>query len=183
MIAYHGTIVENIDTLRPFANPDSNLKYPCVYLSTNKALAAIYIWNRPFKWMTYGIREDGTPVYNETFQNGLYEFYHGVKGYIYTCEAEFETDDNTKISCAVISKDPVPVKEVEVVEDAYERILEYERQGLIKINHFEDLSEKQRQRDRNMVMGEIQSLGLLNSETPLAAFLREKFPDVWEEAL
>lgn len=40
MIAYHGTIVGNIDVLQPFANPASNLKYPCVYLSTNKALSA-----------------------------------------------------------------------------------------------------------------------------------------------
>ena len=59
MIAYHGTIIGNIDILRPFASPHSNLKYPCVYLSTNKALSAIYIWNQPYKWMTFEIQEDG----------------------------------------------------------------------------------------------------------------------------
>lgn len=182
MIAYHGTTVGNLETLRPFANPDSNLKYPCVYLSTSKALAAIYIWNRPFKWMTFEIQKDGIPVYNETFQNGLYEFYHGVKGYLYTCEGDFETDENTKISCAVISENPVVVKEAEVVEDAYERLLEYERQGLIKINHFEDLTDRQRRRDRNMVLREIQSLDLQRSDSLLAAFVREKFPEAWEEA-
>ena len=71
MIAYHGTTVGNLRLLRPFANPHSNLSYPCVYLSTNKALASIYIWNRPYKWMTFEIREDGLPVYNESFKNGL----------------------------------------------------------------------------------------------------------------
>ena len=46
MIAYHGTTVGNINTLQPFAHPHSNLKYPCVYLSTNKALSSIYIWEK-----------------------------------------------------------------------------------------------------------------------------------------
>lgn len=124
MIAYHGTIVGNINVLRPYASPHSSLKYPCVYLSTNKALSAIYVWNKPYKWMTFEISEDGLPVYNESFKNGLYEFYNGVKGYIYTCESDF--DDNTTIKCAVISKNIVPIKNVDVVENAYERILQYE---------------------------------------------------------
>lgn len=79
MIAYHGTTVGNLRLLRPFANPHSNLSYPCVYLSTNKALASIYIWNRPYKWMTFEIREDGLPVYNESFKNGL-------KGIVWRCQ-------------------------------------------------------------------------------------------------
>ena len=58
MIAYHGTVAGGLDTLKPFANPQSNLFYSCVYLSTCKALAAIYIWKHPFKWMTFEIPED-----------------------------------------------------------------------------------------------------------------------------
>ena len=104
MIADHGTVVGGLHTLEPFASPHSNLKYPCVYLSTNKALASIYIWNKAYKWMTFEIREDGIPIYNESFKDCLKQFYEGVKGYIYTCDAEFETDENTKIRHAVISK-------------------------------------------------------------------------------
>lgn len=183
MIAYHGTVVGTIDTLRPFANPHSNLKYPCVYLSTNKALAAIYIWNKPYKWMTFEIQEDGLPVYNESFQNGLYEFYNGVKGYIYTCESDFEVDDNTTIKCAVISKNVVPIKAVDIVENAYERILQYEQQGQLKINHFEELSDEQIRKDKNMVIGAIKRLELLKGGHPLSGFVKEKFPAYWEEAL
>lgn len=182
MVAYHGTVIGNIDVLRPFANPDSNLKYPCVYLSVNKALASIYIWNRPFKWMTFEIREDGMPVYNESFANGLREFYSGVKGFIYTCDGPFQTDRNTKISPAVISKEPVPVLETDLVEDAYERILEYERDGLLIINRFETLSEAQRQKDQNMILQTIKNKNLLKGDHPMAAFVAEKFPDIWEEA-
>lgn len=183
MIAYHGTVVGNIDMLRPFANPHSNLKYPCVYLSTSKALAAIYIWNQPYKWMTFEIQEDGLPVYNESFQNGLYEFYNGVKGYIYTCESDFEVDENTTIKCAVISKNIVPIKSVDIVENAYECILQYEQQGQLKINHFENLSAEQIRKDKNMVIGAIKRLELLKGEHPLSGFVKEKFPAYWEEAL
>lgn len=183
MIAYHGTVVGNIDILRPLDSPYSTLKYPCVYLSTSKALSAIYIWNKPFKWMTFEIQEDGLPVYNETFKNGLYEFYNGVKGYIYTCESDFEVDDNTTIKCAVISKNKVPIKSVDVVENAYERILQYEQQGQLKINHFDDLSDDQICKNRNMVIGAIKRLELWKGEHPLSNFVQEKFPVYWKEAL
>ena len=163
--------------------PLSNLSYPCVYLSTNKALASIYIWNRPYKWMTFEIREDGLPVYNESFKNGLKELYGGVRGYIYTCQADFSTDAKTNISCAVLSTEPVPVVETDVVEDAYQRIRQYEEEGLLVIHHFESLSEEQRARDKRIVLRAIQRLELLKGEHPLSPFVKEKFPLIWEEAI
>lgn len=182
MTAYHGTTVGGLHTLLPFANPHSNLKYPCVYLSANKALSSIYIWNRGYKWMTFEIREDGMPVYNESFKGCLREFYGGAKGYIYTCEGSFETDENTTIKHAVVSREPVKVRDVDIVEDAYERILHYEREGLMIINHFDTLSEEQKRKDRNMVLGAIKRLDLLKGEHPLSGFVAEKFPELWEEA-
>lgn len=92
MIAYHGTVVGGLYTLKPQLSPHSNLKYPCVYLSANKALASVYIWDKKYKWMTFNIRNDGMPIYNESFKNGLFEFYNGVKGYIYVCDTNFEID-------------------------------------------------------------------------------------------
>ena len=59
MTANHGTTVRGLEVLRPFASPHSNLDYPCVYLSADKALASIYIWKHPFKWMTFEIGEGG----------------------------------------------------------------------------------------------------------------------------
>jgi len=183
MLAYHGTVVGNLKKLVPFANPHSNLKYPCVYLSTNEALASIYIWNRDYKLMTFEIREDGMPVYNESFRGCLSEFYGGVKGYIYLCEGDFKADENTTIRHAVISEEEVAVKDVEVVEDAYERILRFEKEGSLIINHFETLFDEQKRRDRNMVLGAIKRLELLKGEHPLSEFVKEKFPALWNEAL
>ena len=83
MIAYHGTVVGGLDVLKPFANPHSNLSYPCVYLSTCKALAAIYIWKHPFKWMTFEIPEDGIPLYKNPFR-GVWPIFTAVSRAIST---------------------------------------------------------------------------------------------------
>ena len=90
MTAYHGTTVRGLEVLRPFCQPPFQSGLPCVYLSADKALASIYIWKHPFKWMTFEIGEDGIPVYNESFKDGLRAFYGGVKGVIYTCSGSFD---------------------------------------------------------------------------------------------
>ena len=110
MIAYHGSIVQGLSVLKPFANPVSNLDYAAVYLTLYKPLAAIYIWNKPYKWMNYGFADDGLPIYTESFPNALKEFYKDVSGAIYTCDGDFEYDPNAKIKIAVVSKNDVAVK-------------------------------------------------------------------------
>jgi len=182
MLAYHGSAVQGLTELTPFANPHSNLKYPCVYLSTNQALASIYIWNRAYKWMTFEIREDGLPVYNESFKDGLAEFYDGVQGCIYECIGDFETDDNTTIKHAVISRAPISIQNADIVENAYERILHYERTGALIINHYKHLTDAQKAKDRNMVLGAIKRLDLLKGKHPLSSFVAAKFPALWREA-
>ena len=182
MLAFHGTAVRGLQALTPFANPHSNLKYPCVYLSTNRALAAVYIWNKPYKWMTFQIREDGLPVYQESFKHGLRELYGGVSGCIYTCRGDFATDDATTIRHAVVSTGPVEIESAELVDDAYELLLRLEREGLLAIEHFETLTERQRLRDRSMVSAAIERLELLRGEHPLSGFVAEHFPELWSEA-
>ena len=183
MTAYHGTITGGIRTLKPFAHPLSNLQHPVVYLSTIKALSAIYIWNRGYKWMTYEIRDDGMPVYNETFKDGLLYFYNGVKGYIYACEADFYPEKNNPRNNVVISEEPVKVRGVEIVENAYERILKFENDGELIINYFDKLPDEVRDRERKIVLDSIKSLELWKKERPLSGFVSEKFPDLWDEAL
>lgn len=181
MTVYHGTVVKGLTTLRPFASPHSNLDYPCVYLSTDKALASIYIWKHPFKWMTFEIGADGVPVYNESFKDSLRIFYSGVEGVIYTCSGEFGRDQNTGIRHAVVSRDPVRVDTADEVPDAYKRILRYEAEGRLRIRRYEELTEGERRRVRNMVRGAIRRLDLLRGEHPLSGFVSATFPEWWEE--
>ena len=183
MVAYHGTVVGGLQTLKPYLTPGSNLKYPAVYLSTNKALSSIYIWNKQYKWMTFEIRDDGMPIYNESFKDCLPEFYSGVKGYIYTCEANFEIDEKIAIKHAVVSKEPVSVTDVDIVDDAYKQILQYEKDGMLIINRYESLSDERKIKDRNMVLSAIKGLDLLKGDHPLSSFVSAKFPELWDEAL
>ena len=125
-------------------------------------------------------------------------FYGGVKGVIYTAEGDFETDANTTIRHAVISRKPVSIRGADEVEDAYERILRYEREGRLLIRRFERLTEAERARNRRMVANEIRRLRLWEDiadleeikaaeagkeKNPLTPFVRDTFPDVWEETL
>lgn len=128
-------------------------------------------------------RKELMPVYNESFKNGLLEFYYGVKGYIYICNDDFETDENTTIKYALVSRKTVDIQGVDVVEDAYERIIQYEKEGFLVINHYENLSDEQKRKDKNMILGAIKRLELLKGEHPLSSFVSSKFPEFWDEAM
>ena len=178
MIAYHGTTKSGLAELLPFANARSNLDYACVYLSRMKELATLYIWDKPYMWLNFHFAKDGHVIYTESFPGALDEFYGGRAGSIYTCEGEFEYDKNARIQAAVISRAPVHVMGEEFVPDALERILEYERQGLLEIRRYEDLTEEELAKEKRMIEAAIKR----ESKHPaLMGFIREKFPAIWAE--
>ena len=179
---YHGTVKSGLRVLRPFASPHSNVKEATVYLSASKALSAVYIWNKEYKWMTFSIRDDGLPVYTESFRGALRELYGGVAGYIYTCEGNYSTQNDTGIKLAAVSFEPVPVVDCEPVADAYERILDFEREGALLIRRFDDLTDQEQTANTVMVKGAIRRLNLLDGTHVLSAFVAERFPELWEEA-
>lgn len=183
MIYYHGSVAEGITKLLPFAKKNSNLPFPCVYLTTSRALAPIYIWDKPFKWMNYFIRkEDGAPVYTESFPNALAVFYKGVRGWVYVCQGEYE-QNGTGISCAAISKEPVEVFSAERIPDAYEELLRLEKEGKLCIQRYETLTQEQLESEKRMTLNTIKNRELLkNPEDPLALFIREYMPQYWREA-
>ena len=182
MLYYHGSPKVGLTILKPFLCADSNLKKPCVYLTSNRALAALYIWNRPFRWMNYGIREDGVPVYTESFPGALSTFYSGVRGCVYTCRGNY-TENGTGISVAVVSEEPVPVEATEPIDDAYKELLRLEDAGELVIRRYESLSEEQLEAQNTMILREIREENLLRRpESPLSLFLQERFPTLWERA-
>jgi len=118
----------------------------------------------------------------ESFPNALEEFYGGVSGSLYTCEGEFEYDPGAKIQVAVISGQEVAVKEADSIQNCYTRILEYERQGSLRINRFESLTGAQRESEHKMILSAIKRYDLLQGNHPMAPFAKEKFPGIWVEA-
>jgi len=179
MVAYHGTVVEGLSVLKPFANPYSNLDCACVYMTSYKPLAALYIWNKHYRWMNYGFADDGLPLYTESFPSALKEFYGGVSGCIYACEGNFEYNPDVKIKIAVVSQNEVPIREIDVVENCYDRIIEYENKGLIHIRRFGELTDAERDSERRMILSTIKRENLTSNDNhPMAAFVREKFSNI-----
>ena len=178
MQAYHGTTKTGLTELIPFAKPGNNLEYACVYLTQSKTLAALYIWDKPYMWLNFNHTKDGHLYYTESFPGALEEFYSARSGSIYTCEGSFVQDKNTRIQTAVISRESVPVMAEDFVPDALERILEYERQGLLEIRRYEALTEEELATEEKMIAGAIRRT---KAGTPMGQFIQEKFPALWAQ--
>ena len=68
---YHGSIVPNLKSLYPFNVDNSLSQKECVYLTSRKEIALLYIWVRKFMWLTYGFDKQGSVVYTETHKDAL----------------------------------------------------------------------------------------------------------------
>ncbi len=151
---YHASNIKGITVLKPHI---SNHHIPLVYFSRKRANVLVYLSNaiekycreKGFqytgvwqKWASYGFDPDGTQRIEEYYPNALYETYKGVSGYIYSADQVDDCGFQTQIPDAVTSEKPVKVSGCEYVEDAFEEILEAEKQKLVRIVRYEELSEK-----------------------------------------
>ena len=151
---YHASQVKDIKILEPRI---SNHNVPLIYFSLKRENVLVYLSNaiekycketgfvhngKWHKWASYGFEPDGTLRIDEYYPNALIETYKGVSGYIYSAESVCANDDSINISSAVTVSHPVPVKDVEFIEDAYDEIISAAESGLIKIRKYEDLSNK-----------------------------------------
>ena len=82
----------------------------------------------------------------------------------------------------MISKEPVAVLDVDVVENAYERILRYENEGELVIHQYGTLTNEQIASNKSIILSTIERLELRKGTHPLSGFVSEKFPELWEEA-
>ena len=184
MICYHGSIIPNLKVLLPFKMPHSNMEESCVYFTTYKPLASLYIWPRKYMWLTYGFDKEDNLIYTESHPNALAEFYRDVKGYIYTSDVAKSDilENKTGIRIAVAAKDKQKIMECETVGDAYQKILEYEKAGEIIIRRYDELTPKELQNNESMILSGIKRLSLLEGKHPLSSFVSHKFPELWEKA-
>lgn len=151
---YHASGIKDISTLEPRV---SNHKIPLIYFSKKCENVLVYLSNaiekycieQGFKysgiwqkWSTYGFDKDGIQRIEEYYPNALFDTYKGVSGYIYFAEIVEDSGFLTQIPDAVTSEKPVVVNGCEYIEDAYEAILTAEKQGLVRITRYHELSEK-----------------------------------------
>lgn len=149
MILYHGSKIPNIESLRPFS---SNHDKPYVYLTHSRVLATIYAHNpltRPNGFFSYWWGKDGTLYYDEYFENQLEVIYSGQKGYVYECEGQYPQME--KMPWVYLSEENVPVANYIEIPNICEQLLQYEREGLLKVQRWNEVSVKQREVWENVV--------------------------------
>lgn len=149
---FHASPIMGIEILQPHI---SNHGIPLIYFSKKRENVLIYLSNaiekycketgfnysgKWTKWGPYGFNKDSTQRIEEYYPNALVDTYKGVSGYIYAVEDITDSGCQVQIPDAATSSTPTTVEFCEFVPDAYEAILEAEKEGLISILRYEDSS-------------------------------------------
>jgi hypothetical protein len=182
---YHGTQIGGLTELIPFASPGSNLKEACVYLSTKRQIALHYASNYrklPFSSPMLNIQDD-VIIYQEMYSGALELSCKGVSGYIYRCVGDYEMSENHGVKTCAVSYKPVPVADVEYIEDIYDEIMKYKEQGKFKYEKYEELPQYRHDILRGHFIRTVKNEDLLNNpQHPQYSLFKEKFPKYWKEA-
>lgn len=166
---YHASQTPGIDVLQPRV---SNHHVPLIYFSKKRENVLVYLSNAiekycretgfehhgPWqKWGPYGFDQQGRLQFQEYYPNALVDTYQGVSGYIYGVETLEPCDLPLEIPDAAVSNVPVPVATCEFVPDALEAILQAEREGLISILRYEQLSPEFQEWNRRTIREEYEN--------------------------
>ena len=167
-LLYHASPVPHLTELTPHV---SNHGKPLVYLSDRRESGLVYLSNPverhckrtgfphegPFyKFASYGFSPEGLPVLEEYYPDAFADTFAGVSGWIYRAESE-NCAPLDGIPGAFVSETPVKVVGREFVPDAYEAILQAEREGLVLLRRYRDHSPEKLRWIAEMVKKESQN--------------------------
>lgn len=175
MELYHASPTAGLTVLKPsvtayFGKPRQ------VCLAALRPMALLY-GIRHFEY-TYGYTRDGDLYYEEYFPGALEELYRGKGASLYRCSWR-EGMEKTQIPNEYVSAAEVPVEEEVPIPDVYEALLEEERLGTIRIVRWPEVTEKTRRRIVEAERETILENKLLGTDTAMARYLREKYPESW----
>ena len=186
-VYYHASPIKGITQLEPRI---SNHGIPLVYFSKKRENVLVYLSNavekycketgfsydgKWQKWGPYGFNKDGRLRLEEYSPNALISTYKGVSGYIYSAEAIIDSGFAVQIPDAATSSIPVKIVHAEYVPDAYEAILQAEREGLITILRYEEMPEEMREWNEKTIKEEYEE-ALEHPE--YRHFLKGNFPQI-----
>jgi len=165
---YHASNVKGLKVLKPHVSMHGK---SWVYFSDKKENVLIYLsnavekfikdkYNRPLKeykkWASYGFTKDGRVRIEEYYPNATELTFKGVEGYIYKVEELKDKQPLNGIKNVFVTKEETIVSDVEKIQDAYDAVLEAEKQGLIEIERYETLSQERLQKIRKMITSEFE---------------------------
>lgn len=184
---YHASPIGGITRLKPHI---SNHGIPLIYFSAKRENVLVYLSNsvekfcretgfvhkgKYQKWGPYGFDKDGRQRLEEYYPSALASTYKGVSGYIYFTETIIPSDFALQIPDAAASSEPVDIAGAEFVPDAYEAILQAEREGLLTILRYEEMSDEMRRWNEKTIVDEYAGA----SEHPeYRHFLKGNFPEI-----
>lgn len=184
---YHGSFVKGIRILQPFSKSHNTIKKPVVYLTPNETLALFYIWNRPYKFVTFTENEQGIVVYTENYENQFSELMSGLSGSIYEC-----LDDpciySTHIAGVFNSDIRVAVSKETIIDDVYGEVQKRIADGRVILRTYGSLGAEEKETivGHDIVLAIHQSCSLKPDspvyEADYAAFIKEHFPESWSIA-
>lgn len=184
-IYYHASQQKDIKVLEPRI---SNHNKSLIYFSTKKENVLVYLSNSIEKycketnfkydgiystWGPYGFTKDGIFEFQEYYPNALEETYKGVSGYIYKTSNIPNIKLLQEIKDVYITDTNTIIEDVEYINDAYEEILKYEKQGLIKIVRYEEFIKTKKEWLHNIIQKEYDES---NDHPEYKYFLKNKFP-------
>lgn len=184
---YHASPIGGITRLEPHT---SNHGVPLVYFSEKRENVLVYLSNAVEKycketgfthdgayqkWGPYGFNKDGRQQLEEYYPHALINTYKGVSGYIYSAEAVSDSGFALEIPDAATSSEPVDIAGVEFVPDAYEAILQAEREGLLTILRYEEMSDETQRWNEKTILDEYASA---SGHPEYRYFLKGNFPKI-----
>jgi hypothetical protein len=166
---------------------------PLVYFSEKRENVLVYLsnavekycretgfaWDGPWmKWGPYGFHADGRQIIGEYYPDALQRTYSGVSGYIYTVTDPPDAEFSIGIPDTVVSDQPVFTDSAEFIPDAYEAILQAEREGKIIIHRYEELTEQKIEWIHRTIRDEYQNV---EDHPEYRHFLQGVFPWIREQ--
>lgn len=185
---YHASSIGDIKKLQPRI---SNHGIPLIYFSKKRENVLVYLSNaiekycretgfdysgRWQKWGPYGFDANGIQRLEEYYPDALIKTYKGVSGYVYSAEQVADSGFEIHIPDSVTSSKPVTVTGTEFVPDAYEAILEAEKQGLITIVRYGQMSDRMRQWNYRTILEEYEKA---EDHPEYRHFLKGNFPGLF----
>ncbi len=189
-VYYHASQIQGITNLEPRI---SNHGIPLIYFSRKRENVLVYLSNAIEKycretgfaydgvwqkWGPYGFGTDGRLCLEEYYPDAIERTYKGVSGYI--CHTEEITDSGFEVQIpdAATSSEPVIVTGSEYVPDAYEAILEAEREGLIILRRYGEVTDRKKEWIATTIREEYASA---DDHPEYRYFLRGCFPEILKE--
>lgn len=188
-VYYHASQVQGITRLEPRI---SNHGIPLIYFSRKRENVLVYLSNAIEKycretgfaydgvwqkWGPYGFGPDGRLCLEEYYPDAIERTYKGVSGYIYHAEEITDSGFDVQIPDAATSSEPVIVTGSEYVSDAYEAILEAEREGLIILRRYGEMTDRKKEWIAATIREEYASA---EGHPEYRHFLRGCFPEILE---